>query len=68
MYRVTDPATGIVGLHLRPGDELGFGLELAATPAAPGYAVRVVQYSVEGDDRVLVGGQTFAVGKVKGWS
>jgi hypothetical protein len=67
VYRVADPATGIVGLQLRPGDELAFGLELAAEQDAAGYALRAVQYTLEGDERTPVGGQTFVVGAVEAW-
>jgi endoglucanase len=67
-FRVVDPATGIVGLYLRPGDGLDFGLELAADEDASGYALRATQYTIDGDERTPIGGQTFIAGKVDGWT
>ena len=70
VYRVTDPATGIAGLTLRPGEELPF--RIGFTPEAEnraGYAaLRVVQYATDHGDRVPIGGQTYVFGEVGGWT
>lgn len=67
-FRVLDLATGIPGLDLRSGDVLAFGLELAPAENAPGYAVRTLQYSLEGESRTIIGGQTFVAGEVEGFT
>jgi aryl-phospho-beta-D-glucosidase BglC (GH1 family) len=67
VYGVVDPASGIVGLQLRSGDELAFDLKLAGDQNATNYAIRAVQYTLDGDQRTSVGGQTFTAGEVDGW-
>lgn len=68
-YRVPDPATGIGPIGVRPGEELPFGVEWTAEKDdSPGYVVRAVQYALEGAQPVLIGGQTFVVGEVEGWT
>jgi endoglucanase len=70
VYRLRGPATGIVGLPLRAGEELPFRVGLARdVEYSSGYAaLRVTQYVVENGDRVPVGGQTFVFGDVAGWT
>ena len=69
-YRVMNPAAGIGDLPLRSGERLPFGLAFTALAEnRAGYAaLRAVQYAVDGDERVLVGGQTYVFGEVEGWT
>lgn len=70
VYRVTDPAIGIAGLALRPGEELPFRVGFApeAENRAGYAALRVVQYATDRGDRVPVGGQTYVFAEVDGWT
>ncbi|WP_405064954.1 glycoside hydrolase family 5 protein [Kribbella sp. NBC_01510] len=67
-YRLLDPTAGIDGLALRSGEHLRFGLEWAPDDGAPGHAVRATQYALEAGERIPIGGQTFVIGQVDGWS
>jgi endoglucanase len=66
--RLADLARGISLPGVRPGEVLPFALESVPDRARPGYAVRAVQYAVEGARRTAVGGQTFVVGEVEGFT
>jgi hypothetical protein len=58
---------GMERIHLQPKELLPFTLAFTPEEAVRDYAVRVVQYvEVDGVEKV-VGGQTFVVGKVKGF-
>jgi hypothetical protein len=58
---------GMERIHLQPKELLSFTLMFTPEEAVRDYAVRVVQYvDVDGREKV-VGGQTFVVGKVKGF-
>ncbi|MEK6325050.1 MAG: cellulase family glycosylhydrolase [Acidobacteriota bacterium] len=67
-FRVLDIATGIPRLDLRPGEVLPFGLEYVPDQEAKGYAVRAIQFSLEGASRKTIGGQTFVAGEVEGFT
>ncbi len=67
-FRVLDIATGIPHLHLRPGEVFPFGLEYVPDQEAKGYAVRAIQFSMEGASRKTIGGQTFVTGEVEGFT
>ncbi|RBY97941.1 hypothetical protein DQ237_03335 [Blastococcus sp. TF02-8] len=62
---VLEPARGIRGLVLEPGERLSLAVEWESerTPA-----LRTVQYAVEEGRRVPAGGQTFVLGEVEGWT
>jgi hypothetical protein len=53
---------------VQPGEFLPFALEYVPDEDAKGYAVRAIQYSVEGKDRKAIGGQTFIAGEVQGFT
>jgi hypothetical protein len=67
-FRVLDTATGIPRLHLGPGEVLHFGLEYVPDQEAKGYAVRAIQFSLEGASQKTIGGQTFVAGEVEGFT
>lgn len=56
-----------LSVTLRPGEKFWFNLKPPANGAAD-YAVRVTQYQVNGSTREIVGGQTFVVGAVAGYT
>jgi hypothetical protein len=66
--RVVDLATGLPSLDLAPEEVLHFGLEYTPEREAAGHAVRAIQFSLEGSSRAIVGGQTFVVGRVRGFT
>jgi hypothetical protein len=69
MYRVIDPAAGITGLALGPGEELPFRLGFIPEAERAGHAaLRVTQYAVDNDARVPVGGQTYVFGELAEWT
>ena len=67
-FRILDIATGIPHLHLQPGEVFPFGLEFVPDQESKGYAVRAIQFSLEGTDRKTIGGQTFVAGEVEGFT
>jgi hypothetical protein len=67
-FAVLDPATAMPELTLQPGETLPLGLWYALDRRDRGYAVRATQYEREGALRRLVGGQTFVVGEVAGFT
>jgi hypothetical protein len=67
-FRVLDIATGIPRLDLRPGEVLSFGLEYMPDREAKGYAVRAIQFALEGASQKAIGGQTFVAGEVEGFT
>lgn len=67
-FRILDIATGIPHLHLRPGEVFPFGLEYVPDQEAKGYAVRAIQFYLEGASRKTIGGQTFVAGEVEGFT
>jgi hypothetical protein len=68
VFRVLDITRGMSRLELRPGEILSFGLEYAPDREEKGYAVRAVQFSMEGGSRKPIGGQTFVAGEVEGFT
>jgi hypothetical protein len=67
-FHVVDAATGIPRLDLRPGNVLPFALEYVPDREAKGYAIRAILFSLEGASRRIIGGQTFVVGEVEGFT
>jgi endoglucanase len=68
VFRVVDISRGIQLVDLRPGEELPFALEYVPDRDEKGYAVRAVQFSLDGGGRTLIGGQTFIAGEVHGFT
>ena len=64
---VTNPARGVGGFGLAPGAQMLLGIDYTPPEADTDYAVRVSQYDDAGPIPVLVGGQTFVRGRVKGF-
>ena len=62
-----DLATGIEGLHLKPGEMLAFQIEYLAPPGVRDFALRARVYAVEHGKERLMGGQTFVFGRVRGF-
>lgn len=67
-FRLLDIATGIPHLDLRPGEVISFGLAYVPNREAKGYAVRAIQFSLDGVFRKTIGGQTFVAGDVEGFT
>jgi hypothetical protein len=67
-FAVIDPAAAIPEISLQPGETLPLGLSYAADPHDRGCAVRAIQFEREGAFRRLVGGQTFVIGEVEGFT
>jgi len=67
-FRVRDVGTGLSRLDLRPGEVLPFGLEYVPDQKSKGYAVRAIQFSLEGASRKTIGGQVFVAGEVEGFT
>ena len=66
-FHLLDLARGMANIRLQPKEVFPFQVEFASTEDVSDFAVRVVQYiDVDGVDEVL-GGQTFVVGKVRGF-
>ena len=66
--RYSNLSRGIPHLDLRPGEVLSVGLAYVSELKAEGYVVRVTQVALEGDSRRTIGGQTFVVGEVEGYT
>ena len=64
---VANPTQGIGGFGLAPGGQMVLGIDYAAPEDEPDFALRVCQYDDTGTVPVLVGGQTFVRGRVKGF-
>lgn len=67
-FQVLDPATGISRLELLPEEVASFELSYVPEPAAKGYAVRAIQFVLDGASRTIIGGQTFVAGEVAGFT
>jgi len=65
---VIDPADAMPELTLQPGETLPVELSYAPDARDRGAAVRAIQYEQMGACRRLVGGQTFVVGEVDGFT
>jgi hypothetical protein len=67
-FRVLEMTTGIPHLELRPREVVPLGLTYVPDRDAKGYAVRATQFSSQGTARKVIGGQTFVVGAVDGFT
>jgi hypothetical protein len=67
-YRVLELARGIPELRVRPAEALALALTYAPDEPGRGYALRATQTVFEGVSPGIVGGQTFVVGEVDGFS
>ena len=67
-FEILELARGIPRLDLRPEEVLSFELDYVSEPKIDGYAVRVTQLAMEGDSWRTIGGQTFVVGNVEGFT
>lgn len=67
-FGVLDPSTATPELPLQPGEALPFVLSYTPDRRGGGYAVRALQYARAGGSTRLVGGQTFVVGEVEGFT
>jgi hypothetical protein len=67
-FAVLDSADAMPELTLQPGETLPLELSYAPDRRDRGYAVRATQYEREGAFRRLVGGQTFVIGEVAGFT
>lgn len=67
-FEILELARGISRLDLRPGEIFSFGLAYVSERKAEGYVVRITQVALEGDSRRTIGGQTFVVGEVEGYT
>ena len=65
-FRVVDTAAGIPPLALDAGESLANELAHAQTRESRAGAIRAIQSDDTGDGRIVVGGQTFVVGRVAG--
>lgn len=65
-FRVVDTAAGIPRLALDAGESLAIELAYAQTRDSRAGAIRAIQSVDAGDGRIVVGGQTFVVGRVAG--
>lgn len=67
-FGILDTANGLPPLDLKPAEILFFGLAYASERDATGQVVRVTQFAMDGAARKTIGGQTFVVGAVDGFS
>jgi hypothetical protein len=67
-FAVLDARRATPELTLQSGESLPFVLSYSPDPPAPGYAVRAIQFAQSGILKGLVGGQTFVVGEVEGFT
>lgn len=66
-FHLLNPAEALRQIHLDAGDVLPFHVEYTPAEDVKHFAVRVIQYSHDRGGLHVVGGQTFVVGKVKGF-
>ena len=64
---VTNPSAGIGGFGVAPGAQMVLGIDYTAPETETDFALRVSQYDDSGPIPVLIGGQTFVRGRVKGF-
>ena len=67
-FGILNIAKGIPRLDLRPGEILSFGLGFVSEGKADGYILRATQLAQEGPSLKTIGGQTFVVGNVEGFT
>ena len=67
-FAVLDPSAALPDLTLQPGEILPVELSYAPDVRHRGGAVRAIQYEQMGTYRRLVGGQTFVIGEVDGFT
>jgi hypothetical protein len=67
-FRVLDVAVGIPRLDLRPGEVVVFERAYVPGREGKGHAVRAIQSAYDGAFRKTIGGQTFVVGDVEGFT
>lgn len=65
-FSILDIENGIENIILEPGETLTLAVQYIPTKKTEGYVLRVKQFVQDGATSVLVGGQTFVDGKVKG--
>ena len=66
-FSILDIENGIENIILEPGETLTLAVQYIPTEKTEGYVLRVKQFVQDGATSVLVGGQTFVDGKVKGF-
>ena len=66
-FNILDIENGIENIILEPGETLPLTVQYIPTEKTEGYVLRVKQFVQDGATSVLVGGQTFVDGKVKGF-
>lgn len=66
-YDLVDIDSGLVGPMLDPGESVAFALAFVPDAELTGVAVRVAQLRGDGEP-MLVGGQTFVAGEVRGFT